>query len=147
MSIKPRCLVLGGKGFVGSHLVDALLTQGYRVRILDRPGVVMMDGACSSHENLETLDGDFTSEADLAKVVSDCQICFHLISTTLPQSSNNDPVFDIETNLIGSVKLLKQAVRFGVRKVVFLSSGGAIYGRAEQLPIPETHPTNPTSSY
>lgn len=147
MTSKARCLVLGGKGFVGSHLVDALLAKGHQVRIFDRPGPALLEEASSNHPNLETLEGDFANEDDVAAAVADCDICFHLISTTLPRSSNLDPAFDIQTNLIGSVKLLQQAVLKGVKKVIFLSSGGTVYGPAQHLPIAETHPTNPICSY
>ena len=142
-----RYLVLGGKGFVGSHLVDALLKEGHRVRIFDRPGTVFLEDACMQHRNLEIVEGDFCSESDIAGAVADCNACFHLVSTTLPKSSNLDPVYDIETNLIGTVRLLHHALRAGVAKIIFLSSGGAVYGPPEELPIPETHPTNPICSY
>ena len=144
---KPTCLVLGGKGFVGSHLVDALLAQGYSVRVFDRPGVGFLEGACIQNPNLELVDGDLASDSDISTGLVGCDVCFHLVSTTLPSSSNLDPVFDIETNLIGTVKLLQHAVHQGVKKIVFLSSGGTIYGVPTVSPIPETHPTNPICSY
>ncbi len=97
---KP-CLVLGGKGFVGSHLVDVLLAEGRQVRIFDRPGTVFLDEACTQHPNLEIVEGDFCSESDISSAIVGCDVCFHLVSTTLPKSSNLDPVYDIETNLIG----------------------------------------------
>lgn len=151
MSVKiekiTRCLVLGGKGFIGSHLVDALLLQGYQVRIFERPNTVFLEGACEQHDNLEIFEGDFTSESEVAAAVVDCQICFHLVSTTLPKSSNLDPVFDIETNLMGTVRLLNQVVKAGVGKVIFISSGGTVYGPPQEIPIAETHPTNPICSY
>ena len=92
-------------------------------------------------------EGDFTSDSDVASAVIGCDVCFHLISTTLPKSSNLDPVFDIETNLMGTVRLLNQVVKSGVGKVIFLSSGGTVYGPPQEIPIVETHPTNPICSY
>jgi UDP-glucose 4-epimerase len=65
----------------------------------------------------------------------------------LPQSSNGDPVFDIESNVVGTVRLLSHAVKSGVKKVVFVSSGGTVYGPPKHIPILETHPTDPVSSY
>src|SRR5215471_4539018 len=147
MNSNPLCLVLGGKGFVGSHLVDALLRQGYRVRLFDRPGTVFLADACREHRNLEILEGDFACESDISDAVAGCDICFHLVSTTSPRSSNLDLVYDIETNLSGTVRLLHHALHAGIRKVVFLSSGGAVYGPPLWLPIPEYHPTNPICSY
>lgn len=147
MNNKKRCLVLGAKGFMGSHLVDALLRQGYRVRAFDRPNVLPLHNESIEHSALEIVDGDFTSDADIAKAIVDCDICFHLISTTLPKSSNADPIFDIETNLMGTVRLLNHAVHKGLRKIIFVSSGGTVYGRPMYLPIDEAHPTNPICSY
>jgi len=147
MKDKKRCLILGGKGFVGSHLVDALLLQGHHVRIFDRPGTVFLPDACTQHPNLEVVDGDFASESDISDAIDGCNVCFHLISTTVPKSSNLDPVFDIETNLVGTVRMLQHALLKGVTKIIFMSSGGAIYGPPRELPIPEIHATNPICSY
>src|SRR6202012_527460 len=85
------------------------------------------------------IDGDFTSEADVEKALDGCDVCFHLVSTTLPQSSNADPVFDVETNVAGTIRLLNHAVKKRVKKVVFISSGGTVYGIPHEVPIPETH--------
>lgn len=142
---ETRCLVLGGKGFIGSHLVDALLGQGYKVRVFDRPNTVFLGHPC--HADVEVVEGDIASEADVAEAVVGCDVCFHLISTTLPKSSNLDPIFDIETNLLGTIRLLQHALSAGVKKMVFLSSGGTVYGAPVRLPIAEDHPTNPICSY
>jgi UDP-glucose 4-epimerase len=87
------------------------------------------------------------SEADLSEALTGCDLCFHLISTTQPKSSNEDPLFDVESNLAGTIKLLKQAVKAGTKKIIFTSSGGTVYGVPVQTPIPEEHPNNPTCSY
>ncbi len=143
---QPRCLVLGGKGFIGSHLVDALLRKGWPVKVFDRANIPPLNDK-SLAERVEWLDGDFTSDADVRAALADCDICYHLVSTTLPQSSNADPVFDVETNIAGTIRLLNHAVRLGVKKVVFISSGGTVYGIPHEVPISEDHPTNPICSY
>lgn len=143
---KMRCLVLGGKGFIGSHLVDALLADGHFVRAFDRPNVISLSKKIVA-SNYEEIEGDFASEADISAAVVGCDICFHLVSTTLPKSSNADPVFDIETNLMGTVRLLNHAVENGIKKIIFLSSGGTVYGRPLYTPINEAHPKNPICSY
>jgi UDP-glucose 4-epimerase len=97
--------------------------------------------------NFESVEGDFSSEADVAGALADRDLCFHLVCTTLPKSSNADPVFDIESNLVGSVRMLENALRLGVKKVIFASSGGTVYGVPCQTPITEAHPTDPTCSY
>src|SRR5262249_42060795 len=76
-----------------------------------------------------------------------CQTCFHLVSTTLPKSSNADPVFDVESNVLATIRLLTQAIQTGLKKVVFVSSGGTVYGVPKQIPILETHATDPMCSY
>ncbi len=106
-----------------------------------------MEEACTQHRNLEIVEGDFCSESDIASAVTGCNACYHLVSTTLPKSSNLDPVYDIETNLIGTIRLLNHALRAGIARIVFLSSGGAVYGPPQELPIREIHPTNPICSY
>jgi UDP-glucose 4-epimerase len=142
-----RCLVLGGGGFIGSHLVDALIAQGNFVRCFERPHVVSLGEGHASEQNFELFEGDFVSEADIEAALEGCDICFHLVSTTQPKSSNADPVFDVESNLLGTIRLLNHAVKNGLKKIVFVSSGGTVYGNPLQTPIPETHPTNPICSY
>ncbi len=142
-----KCLVLGGRGFIGSHLVDALLARDHFVRCFDRPRVEPLGDAHISRSNFELYEGDMVSEADVSEALVSCDVCFHLVSTTLPKSSNADPVFDVESNVLGTVRLLTHAVRSGLKKVIFVSSGGTVYGVPKQLPIPETHPTDPVCSY
>jgi UDP-glucose 4-epimerase len=139
-------LVLGGAGFLGSHLVEALLARGRAVRVFDRENVDL--------RNLHGLEGDWTftggdfaSVWDQARALDGVATVFHLISTTIPATSNQDPVFDVETNMVPTVRLLDGARRNGVQRVIFVSSGGTVYGRPRALPIPEDHPTDPLVSY
>ncbi|MGA2550124.1 MAG: NAD-dependent epimerase/dehydratase family protein [Burkholderiaceae bacterium] len=143
---RTRCLVIGGAGFIGSHIVDALLLRGHRVRVFDRidPRLYRADRA---HAELEYVQGDFCSVTDLQGALADCNTCFHLASTTLPKTSNDNPVFDVETNLLATLKLLQQASRSGMKRMIFLSSGGTVYGVPRYVPIDEGHPTDPTNSY
>ncbi len=142
-----RCLVLGGLGFMGSHLVDALLSAGHAVRCFDRPHVTPLGNSHLTDPNYELYEGDLISEADVIEALEGCDICYHFVSTTLPKSSNADPVFDVESNVLGTVRLLTHAVKAGIKKVIFVSSGGTVYGVPNQVPIPETHPTDPVCSY
>jgi UDP-glucose 4-epimerase len=142
-----RCLVLGGRGFIGSHLVNALLEAGHQVTCFDRPHLVPLGATHASDERFRFVEGDFVSEADIAEALPGCDVCFHLVSTTLPHSSNADPVFDVETNLLGTVRLLNHARSAGLRKLVFVSSGGTVYGTPTSVPIDESHPTHPLCSY
>jgi UDP-glucose 4-epimerase len=71
----------------------------------------------------------------------------HLVSTTLPKSSNEDPVYDVETNIVPSLHLLNAMVEHKVKRIVFISSGGTVYGNPQYIPIDEKHPTEPVVSY
>lgn len=141
-----RCLVLGGNGFIGSHLVDALLLQGYLVRVFDRPRVAPYR-YFDKDEKVEWYPGEFNSVADIETAVQDCQIIYHLISTTLPKTSNDDPIYDVDSNVIGALRLFNAARHAGVKKIIFISSGGTVYGVPRQVPISEDHSTDPISSY
>jgi UDP-glucose 4-epimerase len=141
-----KCLVLGGGGFLGSHLSEALLAQGYAVRIFDRPNLLRFK-SFHGNQDLEWVEGDFINREHVADAVSGCDFIFHLVSTTLPRSSNENPAYDIETNVISTVHLLEVATKKQVRKIIFVSSGGTVYGVPKEIPIKESHPTEPICSY
>jgi UDP-glucose 4-epimerase len=141
-----RCLVLGGKGFIGSHLVEGLLDHGHTVRVFDRLHVAPLFPATVA-DRVETIDGDFESETDVAAALQGCDTCFHLVSTTLPKNSNDDPSYDVRTNLLPTMALLRLAADARIARIVFLSSGGTVYGRPRYTPIDEAHPTDPVCSY
>ena len=79
--------------------------------------------------------------------MSGVEVVYHFVSTTLPKTSNDDPIYDVRSNLVDTIQLLESCVEAGVRKVIFASSGGTVYGPPETLPITEDHPTAPISSY
>jgi UDP-glucose 4-epimerase len=141
-----KCLVFGGGGFLGSHLCDALLTEGHAVRVFDRPNLERYRSFLAE-EDVEWVEGDFTNQEEVARVVPGCDIIYHLVSTTLPKSSNDNPVYDIETNVVSTLHLLDVARKSKVKKIIFISSGGTVYGVPGTVPIKECHPTNPICSY
>ena len=141
-----KCLILGGGGFLGSHLCQSLLAQGYSVRIFDRPNLARFR-ILQHQEAVEWIEGDFINREHVAKAVNGCDIIFHLISTTLPRSSNENPTYDVETNVIGTLHLLEAAQKTKTKKIIFASSGGTVYGIPQEVPIKESHPTDPICSY
>lgn len=141
-----KCLILGGGGFLGSHLSEALLAQGHAVRIFDRPNLIRFK-SFHSEETIEWIEGDFINREHVAHAVSGCDIIYHLVSTTLPRSSNENPAYDIETNVIATLHLLEAAHKNKIKKFIFVSSGGTVYGIPQGVPIKETHPTEPICSY
>lgn len=136
-----RALVTGGSGFLGRHLIEALIESGIAVRSID------LNKPRSLDKRVEFYEGDFTAIKQTEHVLEDCDVIFHLASTTLPKSSNDDIRFDISSNLLGTIGLLELAAERKVRKFVFVSSGGTVYGVPESIPVSESHPTNPTCSY
>jgi len=141
-----KCLILGGAGFIGSHLAEGLLQAGHHVRIFDRPNVIR-PSILTTDPRVEWLEGDFTNEEDVSRILPGCDTIFHLAYTTLPRSSNDNPIYDVQTNLIGSLRLLDLAKAAAVRKIIFVSSGGTVYGATGSDRIAETHPTDPIVSY
>lgn len=141
-----NCLVLGGAGFMGSHIVDALVREGHWVRVFDLPNV-SLENINQHIGNIQIIHGDFNNTNDISQALDDIDVVIHLISTTLPGPSNENPVYDVESNLVGTLNLLQQSVKKRIKKIIFASSGGTIYGIPEKVPIPETHTTNPICSY
>src|ERR1700741_2607658 len=143
--LEMKCLVLGGGGFIGSHLAEGLLHAGHGVRIFDRPRVESL--RLFEDARYEVTTGDFVNPDDLARALPGMEVVFHLISTTLPKSSNDNPLYDVGTNVVGTLRLLELCRSQRVRKVIFISSGGTVYGVPRSMPIDETHPTQPITSY
>ncbi len=146
-----RCLVLGGSGFLGSHLVESLAAAGHAVISFDRSAAAVHSPLTSLPENppgtIETFSGDFLSKDDLTRALEGVEVCYHLVSTTIASTSNADPMFDVGSNVMGSLRLLDFAVAAGIKRIVFASSGGTVYGVPRAVPITEDHPTHPISSY
>lgn len=138
-----RAVIIGGNGFIGSHLVDILLHEGWEVTVYNRSP----ERYRAPQQGVKYIQEDLGNTSALSSVLPGIDIVFHLASTTVPKSSNDDPIFDIESNLIQSVRLLQLCVKSRIKKVIFLSSGGTVYGIPQAIPIKETHPTNPICAY
>jgi len=142
-----RFLVLGGSGFIGQHLVRALLDAGHFVRCFDSSNTSKLSEGCINNPNFDIFEGDFTVDSDVVEALEGCDVCYHLISTTKPQSSNEDQTFDVQSNLLATIQFLSHAIKAGVSKVIFISSGGTVYGNYAKTSILETDPTDPICSY
>lgn len=136
-------LVTGGNGFIGSGLVDRLRAAGYRVRVLDQSA----PRTDVDWRNVDYVTGSLTDAAELPALLDGVGLVFHLASSTVPSTSNLDPVADVQSNLIGALNLCRAMIDAGKRRLVFFSSGGTVYGNPRQLPVPETHVLHPISSY
>lgn len=140
------CLIFGGNGFIGSHLAEGLVQEGFSVKIFDtfKGGT---ENLTNILDKIELVRGNFFSESDVCGALQDVDYVFHYISTTNPATAVKDPVFDIQSNVIGSVKMFQSAQKVDVKKIFFSSSGGTIYGEPLSVPIKESAPTNPVNPY
>ncbi|MCX7621318.1 MAG: GDP-mannose 4,6-dehydratase [Acidimicrobiales bacterium] len=149
-----QTVVTGGAGFIGSTLVDRLLADGHDVLVIDNLASGNLDNLSEARatygEHVEFAEIDIRSD-DVVEVIARRQpeVVFHLAAQADVRVSVADPVFDAEVNVIGSLKVIKGALRAGSRKVVFASSGGTIYGepKPEALPVREDYPQQPVSPY
>ncbi len=141
-----KVLVTGGAGFIGSHVVDRLVEEGHQVVVVDNLATGKRKNVNRAASLYKT---DISSGWRLERVFRNERpnIVLHLAAQISVQRSVDDPMFDAQVNVLGTMNLLHQAVRYGCRKVVFSSSGGAIYGEQQTFPADESHGTNPLSPY
>ncbi len=140
-----KVLVTGGAGFIGSHLVDRLIQEGHEVVVVD-------DLSTGKRKNLSRAASFYKMDVQsgrLERVFRNERpsVVMHLAAQMDVRRSVEDPVFDAQVNILGTLNVLEHAFNHGTRKVVFASSGGAIYGEQETFPAPESHPTRPLSPY
>jgi len=138
-----KLLVIGGCGFIGSHVVDKLLMYGHSVRVFDRQA----ERFRTPLPGVDYCFGDFADKMALVEALSGVNVVYHLLSTTVPGTADLDPKTDVHDNLIGTINLLDSMGRLGLVRILFLSSGGTVYGIPDTIPIPETHPLRPINSY
>jgi len=138
--VTSNTLVFGAAGFIGRALVKQLLDEGYKVTAIDRCWIDGISGA-------DCIGGDVFDPTFLRSVINDNDVVYHLVSTTIPSTSNKDPVYDCESNIMGTLHMLDTMVECGVRKVVFASSGGTVYGVPKVVPILESAETYPICAY
>lgn len=136
-------LVLGGNGFIGSHLVDKLVAEGHNVTVFDK----YKEYFRSPLKEVKYIYADFGNRGEIANALNGIDMVYHLISTTHPKVSNDDPAFDVSSNVVETLFILEECVKQKISKIVFISSGGTVYGIPEQLPIDEKSSTNPICSY
>jgi UDP-glucose 4-epimerase len=139
-----KVLVTGGAGFIGSHVVDALLQQGYQVVVVDN----LSTGRPENINPAATFYQADICNSELEEIFEKerPELVNHQAAQTVIQKSIEDPVFDARQNILGSLNLVLQCLRFGVKKTVYASSVG-VYGEPKYLPLDEKHPLNPISYY
>ncbi|HKV07734.1 MAG TPA: NAD-dependent epimerase/dehydratase family protein [Thermoanaerobaculia bacterium] len=143
--MKGTVCITGGAGFIGSHLADAFLGEGYRVLILDNLSGGRRENVPAGAE-LHVLDIRSKEAAELVRT-GGVEILVHHAAQMDVRKSVENPVFDADVNILGSLNLLEAARHGGVRQVIFASTGGAIYGEQDYFPADENHPVRPVSPY
>jgi len=138
---QTKALVVGGTGFLGRGLCKNLLENGWRVSSLTRHRVSAED-AILGVSYLHGLD-----DSALVHAFSDVDVVFNLANAGIPAKSHDNMRQDVDQTVGLNISLLQACVRFGVKKYIFTSSGGTVYGQANSLPIKEDHPTNPLVAY
>ncbi len=141
-----RVLITGGAGFIGSHLVQACLERGDEVAVLDNLSTGRRSQLFGPALFYEV---DLRDREDVYQVLEEVrpQVVFHLAAQMSVTVSTREPERDAEENILGSLHLLKAALHYGVNRVVYASTGGAVYGKPAYLPVDEAHPICPLSEY
>jgi UDP-glucose 4-epimerase len=138
-----RALVLGGCGFIGSHVVDSLVQAGLKVRVFDRAPERFRPPLAG----VEYIYADFQKNTSVLEALTDVDVVMHLVSATVPGTAALDPQADVRDNLVPTISLLEAMRKSKVNKLIYLSSGGTVYGIPETVPTKETEPLRPINSY
>jgi UDP-glucose 4-epimerase len=141
-----QVLVTGGAGFIGSHLVERLVSAEANVRVADNLAQGRMDNLGSVLSNIDFRKVDVTDTKALPDILAGNEIVFHLAANASVPRSVEDPHFDFSSNCVGTLNLLDALRKKGVQRCV-LASSGAVYGQPTQFPIRETDPLQPISPY
>jgi UDP-glucose 4-epimerase len=140
-----RCIVTGGAGFIGSHISDRLIQAEHEVLVVD-------NFSSGKQENInakaDVLDADINDAKSLSTLIKyQPEIIFHLAAQISVRKSVADPIFDAQTNILGTVRLAQMAIDCATKKFIFASTGGAIYGEQNTFPATEDHSISPESPY
>jgi len=140
--MKLKCLLIGGCGFIGSHLVLKLVASSRSITVLDRKEPLDQDRVAG----VTYIAGDFSDAELIGRLVAEHDEIVHLAYATVPNTSFDNPLADLDQNLHPAVQLFEVVARKGAR-LLLVSSGGTVYGEAQTTPISEEHPTRPISPY
>ena len=138
-------LIVGGGGFLGRNLAGLLLSEGQSVRIFERTGYD--HSQFPLHRQIEWQYGDYSRPEDISSALQNVDVVYLFASTTTPKTSNDNFSYDIESNLVATVSFLEIASKHEIRKIIFPSSGGTVYGIPGNTPISEAHSNHPICSY
>lgn len=143
-----KVLLLGAAGFIGTNLTLKLAEDtGNQLTLVDRDRLFFEPIHKMNLKNITIIESDFSEKTDFDKILSGQEIVYHLASTNIPTTSNQQIPEELSANIVVTARMLEACVRCGVKKVVFISSGGTVYGNVPECPLHEDLATNPISSY
>lgn len=143
-----KIILLGAAGFIGTNLVIELAKNSENeITVVDRNKQYFKTLQDMNLPSLNIIQSDLTMDSDYEKLVEGEDLVYHLVSTTVPTTSNQAIAEELKGNVVLSANLFEACVHQGVKKVVFLSSGGTVYGKESMCPLNEKTPTNPITSY
>ena len=138
-----KVLIIGGNGFIGSHLIDEMLKNRHQVVVYD----LAYEKFRAPLENVEYAIGSLDNIEFLKETLTGIDVVYHLASGSVPSTSNVDAILDIHGNLISTLNVMNACVEKGIKRLVYFSSGGAVYGPSTENIISEDHILRPISSY
>lgn len=143
-----KILLLGAAGFIGTNLTIELAKKTEdEITLVDRSKAFFKPIVSMDLKNVHILEADLTVDMDFDSILKDQEVVYHLVSTTVPTTSNQHISQELVSNVIFSANLFEACIRCGVKKVVFVSSGGTVCGKEVDCPLKEKTATNPISSY
>jgi UDP-glucose 4-epimerase len=143
-----RILVTGGAGFIGSHIVDRLVEEGYAVRVIDNLSSGRLENLAQHRGNpqVEVMVGDLKKPEDALRAVEGVETVFHYAANPEVRVSTTNPEIHFNENVVATFNLLEAMRRKGVKEIVFASSS-SVYGEPEEIPVGEDAPVRPVSVY
>ena len=143
-----KILLLGAAGFIGTNLTIELAKKTEdEITLVDRSKAFFKPIVDMNLNNVRILEADLTVDMDFDSILKEQEVVYHLVSTTVPTTSNQHISQELVSNVVFSAYLFEACIRCGVKKVVFVSSGGTVYGKEVDCPLKEKTATNPISSY
>ena len=143
-----KILLLGAAGFIGTNLTIELAKRTEdEITLVDRSKSFFKPIVSMNLKNVHSLEADLTVDMDFDSILKGQEVVYHLVSTTVPTTSNQHISQELISNVVFSANLFEACIRCGVKKVVFISSGGTVYGKEVGCPLKEKTATNPISSY
>jgi UDP-glucose 4-epimerase len=141
-----KCIITGGAGFIGSHLVDKIIDMGGEVAIIDN---LITGSEKNINKNATFYNEDICNTKRLNEIFNDFQpdFVFHFAAQINVRKSMENPRYDAEVNILGSLNIIKETLNCNAKRLIFASSGGTIYGEPEYRPVKEEHPKVPIAQY